>query len=375
MKIAADENILLAREAFATLGDVQTMPGRAMRPDRLEDVDLLLVRSVTRVDESLLKNSRVRFVGSATIGTDHVDLDWLQARGIAFANAPGCNAEAAAEYVLSATLAILQQRRQSLSGMTAGIVGCGNVGSLVREKLSVLGVSCLINDPPRQEAGARDDFVDLDTALGADIVTFHVPLTRDGAHPTRHLLNGERLQRLRPGTILINTSRGPVVDNQALLERLSRNDLDVVLDVWEGEPALDPALLERVRIGTPHIAGYSVDGKIRGTSMIYTAACRFLNIEPAWTDPSPLMRDGAKTLTIEEPGSTDLAVTEAVHGCYDARRDDARLRGIIYTADTAAEFDLLRKNYPVRREFSAISISSPSGPLRDLLGKLGFRID
>lgn len=376
LRIVADENIPYVVEAFSTLGSVVTVPGRGITPADVSDTDLLLVRSVTQVGKTLLQNSPVRFVGSATIGTDHVDLEWLQAQQITFANAPGCNAESASEYVLSAALAVLQQRRSGLSGLSVGIIGCGNVGSRVLEKFTALGLHCLINDPPRARVEGRHDFVDLDTALGADIVTLHVPLTHAGPHATWHMLDAQRLQHLRPGTLLINTSRGPVVDNAALLLLLStRDDLDVVLDVWEGEPDLNPDLLDKVRIGTPHIAGYSLDGKIRGTTMLYAAACSFLHVDPDWQGPTALPGSNPTIIRITDTESLDRAVTQAVHRCYDVRQDDSNLRDVVASTDPAGGFDMLRRDYRVRREFSSVAISPTNNPFHDLMRKLGFTIE
>lgn len=377
MKIVADENIPSVTEAFGSLGEVVLVHGRSLRPEQVMDADVLLVRSVTRVDERLLAGSRVRFVGSATIGFDHVDREYLAARGIGFATAPGSNATSAAEYVVSVLMVLSGQLGFRLAGRTVGIVGCGNVGSRVRARLDALGMTCHVNDPPLHESGAAGEFVALQEALACDIVTVHVPLEQGGYHPTYHLIDAEALAHLRPGAIFINTARGPVADNAALLDTLRRrDDITVVLDVWEGEPAIGLALLECVALGTPHIAGYSLDGKLRGTEMIYRAACRFLGMPATWDVGSVLPQAGAVDLSAVTDADPETQARAAVLGCYDVRTDDEHLRRLfeLEPGERAAYFDRLRKHYPVRREFAATPLVR--GTLTDaqqrVLTGLGF---
>jgi erythronate-4-phosphate dehydrogenase len=379
MKIIADENIPAVAEAFGTLGEVTLLPGRSLRAQDVRAADVLLVRSVTRVGRDLLEGSRVRFVGSATIGFDHVDRDYLQSRSIGFATAPGSNATSAAEYVVSALLALGEREGFRLAGRTVGIVGCGNVGSRVRDRLVTLGCECLINDPPLREGGGHDTFVGLDDILQADIISLHVPLERSGQHSTWHLFDEAVLRRMKPGAVLINTSRGAVVDNAALDALLARrSDFRVVLDVWEGEPAINTTLLEKVALGTAHIAGYSLDGKLRGTEMIYRAACDYLGRTPHWDAAAALPE--ANTLDLRSlPGGDDLErVRTAVFNTYDIRADDERLRGLLRLppAERPAVFDRLRKDYPIRREFAAttVIIDSDAGRLGDLLRGIGFNV-
>ena len=379
MKIIADENIPAVAQAFGTLGEVTLLPGRDLRAQDVRTADVLLVRSVTRVGRELLEGSRVRFVGSATIGFDHVDRDYLQSRSIGFATAPGSNATSAAEYVVSALLALGEWEGFSLARRTVGIVGCGNVGSRVRDRLAALGCDCLINDPPLRERGGHDEFVGLDDILQADIISVHVPLERAGRHPTWRLFDEAVLRRMKPDAVLINTSRGAVVENAALDALLAkRRDLRVVLDVWEGEPAIEMRLLEKVALGTAHIAGYSLDGKLRGTEMIYRAACDYLGCAPRWDAATVL--PAANTLDLR--GSTGGDVLEqvraAVFNAYDIRADDERLRGLLRLppADRPAGFDRLRKEYPIRREFAAttVVISEDAARLGDLLRGIGFNV-
>jgi erythronate-4-phosphate dehydrogenase len=379
MKIIADENIPAVAQAFGTLGEVTLLPGRNLKARDVRTADVLLVRSVTRVGGELLEGSRVRFVGSATIGFDHVDRDYLQSRAIGFATAPGSNATSAAEYVVSALLTLGEREGFSLARRTVGIVGCGNVGSRVRDRLAALGCDCLVNDPPLRERGGHDEFVGLDDILQADIISVHVPLERSGRHPTWHLFDETVLQRMKPNAVLINTSRGAVVDNAALDALLARRqDLRVVLDVWEGEPAIEMHLLEKVALGTAHIAGYSLDGKLRGTEMIYRAACNFLGRAPHWAAATVL--PAANPLDLRDlPGGDDLErVRTAVFHAYDIRMDDERLRGLLRLppAERPAGFDRLRKEYPVRREFASMSvmIDESAARLGDLLRGIGFTV-
>jgi erythronate-4-phosphate dehydrogenase len=379
MKIVADENIPCVQQAFASLGEVSLLSGRSMQATQVRDADILLVRSVTRVDASLLQGSSVRFVGSATIGFDHVDRDYLQQQDIGFATAPGSNATSAAEYVVSALMVLSGQQGFELAGKTVGIIGCGNVGSRVRDRLAALGMTCLVNDPPLQANAGHDEFVALDEVLQADIVTLHVPLTTSAPHPTLHLLDASVLDSLKPGAILINTSRGAVVDNRALDALLMRrDDLSVVLDVWENEPSISASLLQQVDLATAHIAGYSYDGKLRGTEMIYRAACDYFDEPLQWRAADELQRAASIDLRAHDAGDVLAVARAAVVACYDVRQDDARLRETLSLPATerALAFDRLRKNYPLRREFSesTLLLHEPAGALGQLLSALGFEL-
>jgi erythronate-4-phosphate dehydrogenase len=373
VRIVADENIPRLLEAFGPLGEVVTRPGRSIGPADVRDADILLVRSVTRVDAALLADSRVRFVGSATIGFDHVDRTWLAHHGITFASAPGCNATAAAEYVVAALLALSVEQGFDPRERSVGIIGRGNVGSRVHERLHALGMRCLVNDPPLEANGAEGEFVSLTTALEADVLTVHVPLTWGGPDRTFHLIDEDFLRRLRPGAILINTSRGAVADCAALERWLADHELTVVLDVWEGEPAISAGLLRAVALGTPHIAGYSLEGRLRGTEMIYRALCAFLGREPGWDPWAGL--PAAQPVVLECAADPVNAARAAVLGAYDPRDDDRRLRGMLAlpAASQAGEFDRQRKTYPLRREFDAVPVHGAWEPrVAHMLASLGF---
>ncbi len=376
MNIIADENIPFVREAFGRIGTVSTLPGRNMTAGDLRSCNILLVRSVTRVDAALIGDAPIRFVASATIGTDHIDLEYLRQRGIGFANAPGCNAESASEYIIGALFHLAERRGFDPFSLRAGIIGHGNVGSRVRRKLETLGIEVLLNDPPKQQAGIDEhNYVSLQTLIDeCDFITCHVPLTHDGEHPTWHLLDAARLAELRPGCILFNAARGAVIDNPALSALLrERPDLTVFLDTWEGEPSIDLELMRQVDLASPHIAGYSVEGRLRGTQMIHDACCRELGIDSHWfmqdhlPDPQPL--------TLED-GIPDFWF-RVFERHYPIQQDDRALRALAeHPAHAAAGFDRLRKQYPPRYEYPQFRISGdPHSSLRRTLQQLGFSLE
>lgn len=369
MKIVADENMPAVGELFAPFADVVCLPGRAIHREHLLDADGLLVRSVTAVGEQLLAGSTVKFVGSATIGTDHVDLAYLAAEGIPFAHAPGCNADAVVDYVL-ATLCSLEG--EAWLEKTLAIVGCGNVGGRLYRRLTALGVSCLCYDP-FLNAEEQPDLQEFSALAEADILCLHTPLTKTGCHPTFHLFDADALAGLKPGALLINAGRGAVVDNAALLAAIERGHLRAALDVWEGEPGISPELLAVVCQGTPHIAGYSLEGRLRGTLMVYQAFCQRFGFVPQVNGLNELLEltgTPSPQPVVWQAGANPLA--RLVLGAYDPGQDCARLRAIA-GSPIAQGFDNLRKQYPLRREFSFNPIAdNPQLPARAVLAALGF---
>ena len=378
MRIVADENIPYVREAFSALGDVTTMSGRAMDAGAVRDADVLLVRSITKVNGGLLDGSRVRFVATATIGEEHVDKAYLVDRGIGFASAPGSNANSVAEYLVSALLVLSERGLVDLRSARLGIVGVGNVGSRVLKKAAALGVTCVLNDPPLERETGDSVYRPLDEILECNVVTLHVPLTSDGPDATYHLVDKSFVERMRPGAILVNTSRGAVADGAALAAGLDSGHLGTcVLDVWQGEPDVDIKLLKRVAIGTPHIAGYSFDGKVNGTRQIYEAACGFFD-QPCEWNPFPLLPqpECPQVRVSGAFGTADEELRKAVFSVYDVGRDDAAMRRLL---DVPAEarpglFDQLRKTYPRRREFfnTTALIEPPNPQLEAQLSGIGF---
>jgi len=370
VKILVDENMPYARELFSRTGRVQAVPGRPLPQQELEDADGLMVRSVTQVNEALLAGKPVKFVGTATAGTDHIDEAWLQQAGIAFSAAPGCNAIAVVEYVFSALLLLAERDGFALRDRTVGIVGVGNVGGRLQKRLEAWGVKTLLCDPPRADRGDAGDFRSLDALVAeADILTFHTPLFKEGPYKSWHLADTALLMALKPNAILINACRGPVVDNAALLEVLKmRPDLSVVLDVWEPEPALSLDLLDRVDIGTAHIAGYTLEGKARGTTQVFEAWCDFLG-QPQQVPLSELLPT-PEFSSVTLNGPLDQATLKRLaHLVYDVRRDDAPLRK---AAAKPGEFDRLRKEYQERREWSSLEVICNDAETASLLNALGF---
>jgi len=373
MNILFDENIPCGREAFSRLGTVRSCAGREITAETLKECELLFVRSVTRVNSELLEGTAVRFVATATSGSDHIDKEYLAGAGIGFSDAIGCNANSVAEYVVSALMMLSRRDGFELAGKTIGVIGVGHVGKLVVQKARILGMQVLQNDPPRQRAEPDFNGVSLEEALQADIISVHVPLTKDGEDPTWHLLNKDRLASLRSETILLQPSRGAVVDTKGLKELLQAGTkLTTVLDVWEGEPNIDRELLSLVDVGTPHIAGYSWISKIRGTWIVYEAACRFFGVEADWQPP--IMPEGVHTPERDLSGSGDQ-VYDAVTGIYTILEDDARLRAFSgQDGKTMGQyFDTLRKTYPVRLEFDQAKADHASGEALDTIQKLGFQ--
>ena len=340
----------------------------------LADVDLLFVRSVTPVNQVLLHDTPVSFVATATSGSDHLDKPWLDQAGIAYADAIGSNANSVAEYVVSSLLTLSRRNTFALEGKTIGIIGVGHVGSIVARNARLLGMTVLLNDPPRQRGETDFKGVSLEQALSADIVTLHVPLTKSGPDPTWHLLNEDCLRLLKPGSILIQSSRGAVVDNQALLRLLrEKYPLTTVLDVWENEPVISTELLARVDIATPHIAGYSWISKVRGTQMVYQSACSFLGRAPAWLPPD--MPAGMEPPHFNLAGSHD-PLFDAIMNVYSVMDDDRRLRQLLSLPEAQAGpyFDQLRKTYPVRLECSQTRLADCPNAERTVLKQLGFTL-
>ena len=354
MKIIADVDIPFVGECFSSIGEVEVFPGRQIRPGVVRNADVLLVRSITRVDSKLLAGSSVRFVATATIGFEHIDIDFLRGHNIGFASAPGSNANSAAEYVVAAMLFVARKLKIQLAGRSIGIVGVGNVGSRVAEKATALGMKVLLNDPPLQQETGEAKYLPLKELFDCDFITLHTPLTFEGVDKTFHLANEKFFKSMKTGCIFVNSSRGGVVDTCALKQAVKSGQVKgAVLDVWENEPDIDTELLAMVDIGTPHIAGYSLDGKVAGMIMIYKAACKYFGLEAKFDTKDFLPEPDVPQLKIN-PDSGELDVLgQTVEKIYDIREDDVRLRRICEKAagKRGKFFDDLRKDYPVRREF------------------------
>lgn len=384
MRILIDEAIP-RRELFAPLGDLESFPGRSLNPAHVKHADVLLVRSVTRVDEKLLSGASIRFVGTATTGLDHIDTGYLASRGIRLAAAEGSNCRGVAEYVLTAIYHLHRLWGGNPSDKTLGIIGLGRIGSLLADWARACGIPVLACDPPLADSGVPGLVPFEELAAEADIISLHVPLTVDGPHPTRNLMNASRLHQLRPGTSLINTSRGEVVDESALIKAIRAGRLGpVVLDVWQNEPRPDPRLAALAAIATPHIAGYTANSKHRAAEMLAAQLVEWANPTTSAPPPpntvAPPLVGGAETsdpscviktaLGAPTPAALPVILNHAV-GLITA---DLAFRDIVAKRDPAA-FDALRSKCAARQEFPAFKIQGPLDPqTHQLLTHLGFQV-
>jgi erythronate-4-phosphate dehydrogenase len=353
MHIVADENIPGLAESFGHFGTIQLCNGRSISSRDLQTADVLLIRSVTRVDRQLLMNSSVRFLGSATIGIDHLDTAALRAAGIRWCHAPGCNADGTAQYTLATMVLAAKRSGLQLSDLKVGIVGLGNVGSRLKQLLFLLGVKqVLACDPPLADAG-QAGLVDMGEIAGCDLISFHVPLTEFGPYATKRLGNRGFFAQLQSGTLIINSSRGAVLEAVALGDWLAAGRGYAALDVWPDEPEIEGRLLEKVTVATPHVAGYSLDGKLNGTRMLFGQFLHWQGIE--YLAPFPPYAPAAQVLDLPAKSTVESALLAAC----PVERDDQGLRACFSNKHqiTTNEFDQLRSRYPIRRDFVGISIA------------------
>lgn len=333
MKIVVDRNIPFIARPLAELGETLMLPGSEINPAVMADTDVLITRTRTRCDASLLDGSPCRFIGTATIGTDHIDLPYCAARGITVANAPGCNAPAVAQWVLAAIL-IYNKGVKPLSSLTIGVIGAGNVGSILIRWAKSLGMRVLVNDPPLMERDPKAHIFSslADIARECDVITVHTPLLRSGSHPTYHLIDEQFIGSLRRAPLLLNAARGPVTDTRALIAGLRSGAIGAVgIDCWEGEPTISTELLGLATFATPHIAGYSRQGKIRATAMVLDALSAHLGLT------TPLRAD------VPAIAPVPATVTPAMI-TYDLLADTRALRS------APSAFESLRNDYNLREE-------------------------
>jgi erythronate-4-phosphate dehydrogenase len=373
MKIIVDNKIPYIKGALEPFADVVYLPGNLTTAEVVKDADALITRTRTICNKEILEGSRVKFIATATIGFDHIDTDYCETAGIEWANAPGCNAESVNQYISSALFSYSGRRKFALKGKTIGIVGVGQVGSRVAETCKTLGMVVLLNDPPRERVEDPSQFVSLQTIREqADIISFHVPLNREGDDRTFHMVSEKFLQGLKKKPLIINTCRGEVFDSKAVYKAIEANDLSgLVIDCWENEPELDLNLLKMADYGTPHIAGYSKDGKANGTRISVQAISRFFKLGIDDWEPSGVEapRDPVVELDGNERGE-DSILADAVLSTYNIESDDQALR------DNPQLFEQLRGDYPVRREFDSYSVRATNVEIEVLkkLRKLGFKV-
>jgi erythronate-4-phosphate dehydrogenase len=374
IKIIADDKIPFLKGVLEPYADVTYLPGNQISRESVMNTDALLIRTRTRCDATLLEGTAVKFIATATIGSDHIDADYCMLNGITWVNAPGCNSYSVQQYITAVLLTLAQDQKFSLSEKTLGIIGVGNVGSKIQKAANLLGMKVKLNDPPRAQEEGAAGFVSLDEILETcDIITIHVPLIREGEDKTFHLFDSTLFGKVREGTWLLNSSRGEVIETRSLKTALTSGRLKgAVLDAWENEPDIDLELLRQVTVSTPHIAGYSVDGKANGTAMTVQALSRFFGLPLLGFYPPLLPAPSEPVIEIDGTGkSGQQIIHEAVIHTYAIMEDHKRLQL------SPGTFEQQRGNYPVRREFGAftLNLSNVQRGSSDILEKLGFRVN
>ena len=368
-KIVIDDAVPYAQAMFSHLGEIITLPGRQISHADLVDADALIVRSRTQVNEALLFNTQVKFVGSTVVGLDHIDQAWLKLNDIFFYSAQGCNANSVAEFVITQLYQLAEQLGFELNTKTLGIIGVGNVGSRLAKKAEILGIRTLLNDPPRQTTENLPDFVDLDTALTADIITFHTPLTFDGEYPSHHLLNAERLKAINPNTIIVNAARGGIIDETAWIQTPTQANL---IDCWEQEPNINAQLYKKANQATPHSAGHSLDAKVAGSQMVYQALCDFWQI-PAQNEWQALLPKAPKVIEVDAHQSLQHQLKQIFSSAHNPHADDLAIRAENIEA-VQSQFEYYRRHYPIYREWQYQTVRGASAKLHSQLIALGFKI-
>lgn len=373
MRIIADDKIPFLRGILEPFADVVYIPGEKISKDDVKHADALLTRTRTLCNEELLDGSKVQFIGTATIGFDHIDARYCEDHGIVWKNAPGCNAGSVAQYVASALGYLADKKKFSLQNRVLGVVGVGNVGNRVVHLAEMIGMQVYLCDPPRVRQEGACGFISMDGILReCDIITFHVPLNKSGEDKTHHMIDEDLIRKMKPGTIIINTSRGEIADGQSLKKALEKNKLaGVVLDVWENEPFIDTELLSKCDICTPHIAGYSADGKAKGTSMIVRELSRFFDLGLEDWEPPDIELPANNLIRVDcLDRDDDVILSEIFRATYHIEDDDRRLR------ESPLDFEKQRGNYPLRREFKAYSLELLNGweKLKRNCRKLGFKV-
>ena len=370
MKILADAHIPYLQGVAEQFGEVSYLPGDQFTKEAVKENDILIVRTVTHFDEKILKGSNVKLICSATIGYDHIDTNYCDTHNIAWRTAPGCNARSVEQYVTASLIRMAQKHNFDLKDKTIGIVGVGNVGKEVARACQLLGMIVLLNDPPRQELENSDEFVNLATIQKeADIITFHTPLTKAGKYPTYHLANASFFGNLNKKPILINSSRGAVVDNQALKSALKNGEASgAIIDTWENEPNIDSELLEIVDIATPHIAGYSADGKWNATKMSLQTINDYFDLKK---DPIELIAIPKSDNSVIDVSKykDDEQMEQAILFSYDPLKDSELLK------QHFEKFYYFRSHYPLRREYKAYKIANLNSKDATLAKDLGFNLE
>ena len=368
----ADHKIPFLKGALDRVARVEYLPGGKISRKDVADADALITRTRTKCDRTLLEGTKVRFIASATIGYDHIDTAYCKKAGIKWTNAPGCNASSVQQYMVSSLLYLAHRYAVALKGGTIGIIGVGNVGRKVVQAAKVLGMNVLMNDPPRARSEGQGVFVDLDVLLDqSDVVTMHVPLNLGGEDNTYRMVNEGFIERLRPGTTLINTSRGGVVDEHAVIRGILSGKLaHVILDVFDNEPDFNTDLLDAITLATPHIAGYSLDGKANGTGMAVRSVSRFFSLGLDDWQPGRIPMPSETSLWCDNGLlNRDNMLWQIYRKTYDISLDDKQLRA------NPGAFEMFRGEYPLRREpgVYTVRLGREEGAMREILEGLGFK--
>ena len=373
MNIIIDDKIPYIRGVLEPYAEVLYLPGKLTTAEVVKDADALVTRTRTICSREVLEGSKVKLIATATIGFDHIDTAYCEGNGIKWVNAPGCNAESVNQYISSALFSYSRRNAYTLKGKTIGVVGVGQVGSRIAKTCAILGMKVLLNDPPRERREGSAQFVSLQAVQQqADIITFHVPLNRGGVDNTFHMADEKFLRGLKKKALLINTCRGEVFDTGAVYRARKANDLSgLVIDCWENEPDIDLPLLDLVDYATPHIAGYSKDGKANGTTRSVRAISKFFGLGIDQWEPPDVEAPKHPLIELDGDGQDDASLlAEAILLTYRIEEDDQALR------DNTQMFEQLRGDYPVRREFDSHSIRATNiePPTIERLAKLGFKI-
>ena len=375
MKIVIDSNILFAEKLFKDFGELVLYKNSVSDKNILKDADTLLCRSTMNVDSELLSGTKIKFVGTATSGIEHIDKLYLDKSNIKFADAKGSNSNSVSEYIISSILNIAIKNNLSLNNKTLGIVGWGNVGKKVEAKAKVIGLNVIVNDPPLEDIGENKNFSSIEEVLECDIITVHTPLIKEGKYKTENLFDSSKISRLKEGTIFINSARGIVADEIELVKAKKKGIIShIVLDVWKNEPEINFKLLDHIDIATPHIAGHSYDGKASGSFMILKSFCDFFRVETI-ANINQILEEEQNQLQISCTGNIEQDLYRAISSIYNIEIDDTNLRKIIFIDDKISYFKSLRNNYWKRREFSNTKIDCDDKKLIRYFSELGFETD
>lgn len=368
MKIVADNTVPYLKGIAEPIADVTYLTSKEFTPEQIHNADALIVRSIDKCTRELLEGSQVKLITSATIGFDHIDTQYCEEAGITWKNSPGCNAVSVAQYILAGLIILSLVRKEKLQGKTIGIIGVGHVGKEVQKLCTAFGLNVLLNDPPRTEIEGQKEFVSLDTiAEQADIITFHTPLTKTGRYATFHLAGKDFFSKLKKNPWFINASRGAVHDTEALLQAYQTGKIsEMIIDCWENEPTINLKLLSHTTIATPHIAGFSADGKANGTRMCLEHIESFFHLQ--FDKIKNVVPPALENPIIDLDKFTENRIEQAVLKSFNPLYVDKMLR------ENPTKFEWYRNNYQHPREFSAYTIIHATMEEAQVLQQLRFNV-